>query len=234
MTFMKVAPPSIRMGLFFTPLDLILSSTGKLRLLRALHATRAPMSGREAASAAGIAVQPAQRALGQLVALGVVRRDDTRSQHLYTLNRESYVVQRSLGPLFEAEHARVAEVFRDLRRAVTPFETGARPRLEGMYLFGSAARGADRIGSDFDVAAITATARDVDRVHETLAEFAPEVYTRHGLRLSAVVLDLRKLRAMHAGGDALVAELLQDNRRITGKRLEQLIDGGTWKPKGRR
>jgi predicted nucleotidyltransferase len=172
--------------------------------------------------------------LGQLVGLGVVRRDDTRSQHLYTLNRENYLVQRSLGPLLEAEHDRVAEVFRDLRRAVTRFESGVRPRLQGLYLFGSAARGADRIGSDLDVAAITVTARDVDRVHEALAEFAPEVYTRYGLRLSAVVIDLKKLRTMHADGDALVAELLRDNRRITGKRLEQLIDGGTRKQKGHR
>lgn len=222
------------MGLLFTPLDLILASPGKLRLLRVLHQTHSPMSGREAASAAGISVQPAQRALGQLVALGVVRRDDTRSQHLYTLNRDSHLVQRAVSPMFEAEHARVAAVFRDLREAVAHFESGERPRLVGMYVFGSAARGADRIGSDLDVAAITATSRDVDRVHETLAEFAPEVYTRHGLRLYAVVIDLKKLRKMHADGDALVGELLRNNRRITGRRVEELIDGDSGKPEGRR
>jgi predicted nucleotidyltransferase len=222
------------MSLFFSPLDQILSSAGKVRLLRALHATRSPMSGREAASAARIAVQPAQRALADLVALGVVRRDDTRSQHLYTLNREHYLVQRSIVPLFQAEHERVDEVFRDLRQAVARFEKGARPRLEGLYLYGSAARGRDAIGSDFDVVAVAARAQDVDAVHEKLAEIAPEVYTRHGLRLSVVVIDLQKLRTMHAEGDPLTQELLRDNRRITGKRLEQLIDGGTGKSKGRR
>jgi predicted nucleotidyltransferase len=215
------------MGFFFTPLDLILSSSSKLRLLRALHATRSPMSGREAAAAAGVAVQPAQRALADLVKLGVVRRDDTRSQHLHTLNRDNVLVKDALGQLFQAEAARVGEVFRELAGTVRA------DTVEGMYLFGSAARGKDRVGSDFDVVAVVPTPADVDSVHETLAQSAGQLYTRHGLRLSVVVLDLPKLRTMHHDGDALVTELLRDNRRITGKRLEALLHGHTRKQKGR-
>jgi predicted nucleotidyltransferase len=217
------------MGFFFTPLDLILSSSSKLRLLRALHGTRSPMSGREAAAAAGVAVQPAQRALADLVAVGVVRRDDARSQHLYTLNRDNVLVQGALGQLFQAESARVGDVFRDLADTV-----GGRAgkAVEGLYLFGSAARGKDRVGSDFDVVAVVSTPRDVDAVHETLAQSADQLYTRYGLRLSVLVLDLPKLRTMHQDGAALVTELLRDNRRITGKRLEALLDGLTRKQKG--
>lgn len=222
------------MSILFEPLDRVLSSASKVRLLRVLYHTGAPLSGREAAASAGVGVNPAQRALAELVALGVVRREDASSQHLYTLNRGSFLVQRSLAPLFQGEEDRLAAVFGDLRDAVAAFETGARPRLEGMYVFGSAARGTDRIGSDFAVAAITPTVRDGNAVHETLTQFAPEVYNRYGLRLSVVVLDRKKLRSMHADGDALVAELLRDNRRITGKRLEQLTDGGAGKPKKRR
>lgn len=222
------------MSILFEPLDRVLSSATKVRLLRVLCRAGAPLSGREAAASAGVGVNPAQRALADLVALGVVRRVDASSQHLYTLNRDSFLVQRSLAPMFRGEEARLAAVFGDLRGAVAAFEHGARPRLDGMYVFGSAARGTDRAGSDFAVAAIAATPRDVNRVHETLAQFAPEVSSRYGLRLSAVVIDRKKLRTMHADGDALVAELLRDNRRITGKRLEQLTDGGAGNAKKRR
>lgn len=217
------------MGVFFTPLDLILSSSSKLRLLRALHGTRSPMSGREAAAAAGVAVQPAQRALADLVTVGVVRRDDTRSQHLYTLNRENVLVQGALGQLFQAEAARVGEVFRDLAGAVAGKEG---KRVQGLYLFGSAARGKDRVGSDFDLLAVVSAPQDVDAVHETLAQSSDQLCTRYGLRLSVLVLDLAKLRTMHQDGDALMAELLRDNRRITGKRLEALLHGHTRKQKG--
>lgn len=219
------------MGLFFTPLDLVLSSPAKVRLLRALQSTRAPLSGREAAEAAGISLRPAQRALADLVAAGVVRRDDTRSQHLYTLRRENEVVQRCILPLFQAEHERTDRVFRDLRRGLRRAD-GSSACVDGLYLFGSAARGKDGVRSDFDVLAVAATPGEVDAVHEKLAEFAPEVYTRHGLRLSVVVIDRERLRAMHAADDPLTRELLRDNRRITGERLERLIDGGTGKPKG--
>ena len=216
------------MGFFFTPLDLILSSSSKLRLLRALHCTRSPMSGRETASAAGVAVQPAQRALADLVTLGVVHRDETRSQHLYTLNRQNVLVQGALGQLFQAESARVEEVFRDLA-GVVGGKAGV--AVEGLYLFGSAARGSDRVGSDFDVVAVVAAPGDVDAVHETLARSADQLYTRYGLRLSVLVLDLAKLGKMHVDGEALIAELLRDNRRITGKRLEALLHGHTRKQK---
>lgn len=213
------------MGFFFTPLDLILSSSSKLKLLRVLHGSRSPMSGREAASAAGVAVQPAQRALADLVTVGVVRREDTRSQHRYTLNRENVLVQGALGQLFQAESARVGEVFHDVADAV------ADAPVEGVFLFGSAARGSDRVGSDFDVVAVVPSPRDVDAVHETLAQSTDQLYTRYGLRLSVVVLDLAKLRTMHKDGDALITELLRDNRRITGKRLEALLHGHARKQK---
>lgn len=215
------------MGFFFTPLDQIMSSAGKVRLLRALSATAAPVSGREAADAAGIAVQPAQRALAELVTMGVVRREQTRSQHLYTLNRENYLVQ-SITPLFRVEEERVARVFAELGRLGTQL----RSSIEGLYLYGSAARGEDRIGSDFDVLAVASSADDVNGVHEALAEHAEQLYTRHGLRLSAVVIDQDKLRTMHGDGDPLVRELSRDNRRITGKRLEQVIHGHERKKKG--
>ena len=187
------------------------------------------MSGREAAAVAGIALQPAQRALADLVTVGVVRRDDTRSQHLYTLNRDNVLVQGALGQLFQAEAARVGEVFRDLGGVVTG---KAGKAVEGLYLFGSAARGKDRVGSDFDVVAVVSAPKDVDGVHETLAQSSDQLYTRYGLRLSVLVLDLAKLRTMHQDGDALIAELLRDNRRITGKRLEALLHGHTRKQKG--
>ena len=207
------------MSLLFRPLDLALSSSSKVRVLRALHHAAGAVSGREAAALAGVGVHPAQRALFELVALGIVRQENARSQHLYTLNRENELVRRALAPVFKAEEARVAEVFDALRKAVTRFESGARPRLKGLYLFGSAARGRDVAGSDLDVLAVVAAPRDVDTVHENLAEHAPEVYSRYGLRLSALVLDLEKLRAMHANGDALTKGLLAENRRITGTRL---------------
>lgn len=231
-TYIDTALPArTTMGLFFTPLDLVLSSRSKLRLLRALHGMRSPVSGREVAAAAGVSVQPAQRALTQLVTIGIVRRDETRSQHLYTLNRASVLVQRAIEPLFRAEEERVGEVFRDLERTVAGQVGKA---LEGMYLFGSAARGSDRAASDFDVLAVTRTTRQMNGVNETLADAADQLYTRYGLRLSAVVIDRKKLRTMHAEGDALTRELLRDNRRITGKRLEEVLDGVARKQKGSR
>lgn len=64
------------------------------------------MSGREAASAAAIAVQPAPRDLASLVALGIVRRDDTRSQQLRS------VCSRKDPVSYQGSYYRVSEAVR--------------------------------------------------------------------------------------------------------------------------
>ena len=71
------------MSTFLTPLDHILTNRGKVRLLRALIPLSRPVSGREAAKLARLSQTPALRALNDLVALGILHRMETFSQHLY-------------------------------------------------------------------------------------------------------------------------------------------------------
>ncbi len=66
------------------PLDHAIGTRAKVRLLRALVPLDRPVSGREAARLAGVSRQ-AIRSLDELVAVGIVRRQETAGQHLYTL-----------------------------------------------------------------------------------------------------------------------------------------------------
>jgi Fic family protein len=80
------------MGMLLQPLNAVLSSQSKVRLLRALLPLEDGVSAREAARLAGIPSAPALRALADLVALGVLHRTELASQHLYRVNRENSIV----------------------------------------------------------------------------------------------------------------------------------------------
>ncbi len=211
------------MGIFYHPLDSALGTEAKVRILRILAQTRAPLSGREITSLGGIALLSGQRALRELVGLGLVAQEETRSQHLYTLNRNSELVQDAIEPLFAAEERRIGGVFEALRTVLPPGADGS-PAVEGAYLFGSAARGADTLASDFDLLAAVGRKDDVETVHQALSDASPSFFSRFGLRLSPVVMEISTLRRMHADGDPFPAAVVDEGRRILGPHLEELLE----------
>lgn len=209
------------MSIFLSPLDHVLTNRGKVRLLRALMPLSRPVSGREAAKLARLSQTPALRALEDLVTLGVLRRTETPSQHLYEVNRTHQLVREGLEPLFRAERERIGQVLDALRTLLSPDVD----RIASAAVFGSAARGTDRPGSDFDVLVVAKDDSDVELLHGRLADSIPRVEEEFGLELSPVVLPLIRFREMHRNGDPLVTDVLRDARLITGERPEALVHG---------
>ena len=209
------------MGIFLRPLDQILTNRGKVRLLRALMPLSRPVSGREAAKLARLSQTPALRALDDLVALGVLRRTETPSQHLYEVNRAHQLVREGLEPLFRAEQERIGRVLDVLRTVLEHSGNG----IALAAVFGSAARGEDDTESDFDVLVVANEESDVERLHDRMADAIPRLEEEFGLDLSPVVLPLARFREMYRSGDPLVSDVLRDARVILGNRPEALVDG---------
>lgn len=209
------------MSTFLTPLDHILTNRGKVRLLRALIPLSRPVSGREAAKLARLSQTPALRALNDLVALGVLHRMEMPSQHLYEVNRTHQLVRDGLEPLFRAERERISRVLDALRTELMQNAS----RIVSAVVFGSASRGEDQPGSDFDVLVITKDSADVEPLHGHLAESIPRIEAEFGLELSPVVLPLTKFRELHRHGEPLASDVLRDARLITGERPEALVHG---------
>lgn len=177
-----------------------------------------PVSGPEAAKLARLSQTRALRALDDLVALGVLRRTETPSQHLFEMNRTHQRVQEGLEPAFRAERERIGRVL-DVLRSVLEHAASAIALAAG---FGSAARGEDDTGSDFDVLVV---ARTVTRMWSGLTvgwDAIPRLEEEFGLDLSPVVLPLARFQEMHRSGDPLASDVLRDGRVIMGKRPDAL------------
>jgi predicted nucleotidyltransferase len=209
------------MGMLLQPLNAALSSQSKIRLLRVLLPLEDGVSAREAARLAGIPSAPALRALGDLVALGLLLRTELPTQHLYRVNRDNSLVPGGLEPLFQAERARLSQVFATLREA---FEAElADDTLRTLAIFGSAARGSDYPASDLDVLAVTREQEHVPRVHEKLVGLAPELERRFGLDLSPVVMAQHQFHRECSVGDSAMVGALHEARVIAGLPMERLL-----------
>jgi predicted nucleotidyltransferase len=200
------------------PLDAILGTRTKVRLLRALVPIDRPVSGREATRLAGVS-HYGIGSLDDLAALGIVRRDEGAGQHLYTFNR-----QHSLAPavlaLFDAERDRTARMFDRLASIVD--------RAGGVVaaaVFGSAARGEATPQSDLDLIVVAAEEEEVRDIGDALEEALPAFEAEFGERVSPVLVTLERFRRQHRDADPFIQDVLRDARRICGRFLDEVLHG---------
>lgn len=211
--------------MFFHPFDKVLASSVRVRVLRAvIHLNRA-VSGREASRLAGTSLPMTQRTLTELVDLGILLMEETPAQHLYWVNRENLLVSEGLTPLFEAEDRRSRAVFDEIQRILEPGREEGPAGVDTAILFGSAARGDDVPGSDFDLLVVTGDASGAERVHDLLSARAPDLRKRFGIVLSPVVLDRQTAQRQAGAGDGLIQDALRDGRLIFGRPLAEIADG---------
>jgi predicted nucleotidyltransferase len=210
------------MGMLLRPLDAILASPAKVRVLRALLAIgEGGVSGRKVGRLAGVEAPSAFKALADLSAMGVVHREHLESQHLYSVNEANPLVREGLRPLFDAEQRRVSAAFTWLRELLAGHvELGA---VRSVVLYGSAVRGDDRPGSDLDLLVVTTTQEAVAEVHRYVANQAPELEERFGLDLAPLVISHPRLREQLEAGDMVMAAAIREGRRVAGEPLDDLL-----------
>jgi predicted nucleotidyltransferase len=213
----RLAPWRPPAGPLRTPLSYVLGTPAKVAVLRLLAAGGDPMSQREAARRTGIQVRSAQRALDDLVAVGVITRFAGGREHLVRLNPEHRLATQ-LRLLFDAE----ADHFRGLREALHAVAAADRPAPAAVLLFGSAARGDDRLESDVDVLAVAGTAADTGPLLERFMAAAAGLRARFGAELRPVVLTLADLRRQWRRADSLPRHAAADAVLLYGRPLTEL------------
>lgn len=197
------------------PLDEILASRAKVRLLRSLHSADQPLSGRAAARATGLSHTAALRALDELYAQNVLSLAAGAGGMRFRLNHDHVLVSDGLVPLLMLEQAlddRLAEFI--LERA---------PGALSIVLFGSSALGDDSETSDLDVFVVVPDDTESEHVFEELA--GSEAGSRFGKRLGPVVWTVSRLRRAHRSGDRLLASILENGRVLAGDAPLAVVHG---------
>jgi hypothetical protein len=204
------------MSTLSTPLDDALASTSRVRLLRLFTSSTEPVSGREAGRRIRMAKRTTDLTLRNLLARGLVVREDTRAEALYRINRDHALVAMALIPLFAAEQRWTDALFHALRDLLSAAAVATNAEVVWAGIYGSIARGDEDSGSDADLAVITRTRDEARALHSAISDRALEFTVRFGRRLSPFVQPLAQIRRLAAAKDPLVTALATDARRLLG------------------
>jgi len=190
------------------PLNDLLGSQVRLRILRYLCTAGGEHSGREIARAIGMGETPTHRALKELSDTLIVLYRVAGRAYYYRLNERHALVERGLCPLFATE-----KVQREA--AVTELLAGMDVPLEAVLLYGSVARGEDDWRSDLDVLLVTATVDDANRATERIWQRDSDLLRRYGV-ISVRALSRDELVARVQCGEQWLLEALRDGVTIRG------------------
>ncbi|HEX2188112.1 MAG TPA: nucleotidyltransferase domain-containing protein [Longimicrobiaceae bacterium] len=184
-----------------------------MRVLRELfrHGGEMPASG--IAARVGLTAKHVRQVLGSLTGLAVVERVGQGRYASYRV-RPAHPLHPALDSVFRAEEERFEQVLETVRDAARR----AAPRAA--WLYGSAARGDDRPGSDVDVA-VVAEEEAVERVVAELRERLREPADALGVAYSVVGLTPADVLRLSAG-DPWWSGVRADALALVGPEPERL------------
>ena len=213
------------MGLLYDPLDEVLNSRAKVRVLRVLVTLGETVSGRQAARLARVPVKTALRALDDLVAMEVVRRQEASGQHLHQANRE-HVLWEGLRRLFDVEDERFTALLRHLRASLEALDQlKGKAAVISSVIFGSSARGDATPRSDLDLLVLVSDEDAADRARVLFSDLSPLLALRFGVHLSPVVLTAERFRERDAEGDPFTRAVTTDALPVFRSHPAELLNG---------
>ncbi|RJP60065.1 MAG: hypothetical protein C4543_05610 [Ignavibacteriales bacterium] len=196
--------------------DEVFRTWSNVAVLRALMDTNTGFSGNEVARTAGMNPRSAFRALTLLEELGIVNRQIGGRDHIFTLNREHYVVNEVLNQLFQKEMEFRNEIIKYLKSIL-------KKRVYSAVIFGSVARKEEKALSDLDICCVVNSQMDVLFVQETLEKKSRELYKKFGVKLAPVYFI--KAHFMKKKKTKLINDIVEEGILIAGKHPKGLING---------
>jgi predicted nucleotidyltransferase len=166
---------------FHEALDDVLSSRIKVRILRLFSRTKGSCSGREVARLIGYSHNPTIQALKELEAQGLLRRRSIGASYEYTLNEDHLLVSGVLMGAFDIERNALFEIVRI-------FEEQIGRDFEAAIIFGSVARGEERLDSDVDILIIIKDGSDLASVENKVSEATNLAMAASGNAVSPVLM----------------------------------------------
>jgi predicted nucleotidyltransferase len=206
---------------FAKPLDTILNTEVKTRILRFLCKTSAEWNGSQIAKEIGITPAATHAALNALYREGVLELRNMGKTHVYSLKRDSFLVANLLKPLFAKEDSILDTVMDMIKRKITSAKV--KKDIVSVVLFGSVKARQENPTSDIDIAVIIENASVKAAIENLFLEVDTRISREFGNTISPYVNTRVEFKAKHKQGLAVVKSILSSYKLIYGERLENLL-----------
>ena len=207
---------------FQQPLNRILNSEVKVRLLRFLCRKGGEWNGRRIAVELAVHPTTAHNALRELRQATILEFRKVGNSFVYSLRDEHDLVRECLRPLFQRE-ARVQERLRELLRQGV--DTKPRSAVVTAAIYGSVARRQERPTSDIDLLVLVRSNAVKPQVRQTLDRLAERVQRVFGNSLALYINTVREAQQKVRRGLPVFQNILKEHQVICGKPLEEVLHG---------
>ncbi|KAB0266853.1 nucleotidyltransferase domain-containing protein [Microvirga brassicacearum] len=202
------------------PLTSILGTEANVRLLRELSRYGGQLSAPSLVARTGLGRTSVWVALAALEEMRIVESAGSGRAVLYRI-RTDHPLHAPLDALFEAEEARFAAIREVVRSAAS--EGG--PSVFAVWIFGSVARGEDRLDSDLDIA-VVAQPSELARVVNAVRDALIGPGKRIGFTPSVVGIDPADAERLSRERDSWWTTVVADVIVLSGMHPEELIAPG--------
>jgi DNA-binding transcriptional ArsR family regulator len=203
---------------FHFPLTRLLGSEAAVRVLRELALHGDELTTTSLSRRVGITDQSVRNALAKLSDAGVLRRYGQGRAAAYQLDA-THPVARMLIALFQAEDQRVKTIHAMIRQAVEQLH----PRPLAVWMFGSAARREDGVGSDLDLLLIVNDPDLTDLLADAFREALAPLEEEHRLAISVVPLSAEDVVRLAENDDPFWRAVTRDAFSLHGPRPESMV-----------
>lgn len=198
-------------------LDEIFSRWSNVVVLRALNKFRLGISGREVARVAGITAKNCFIALNDLEDLGIVNRIRGGREHLFTLNRNHFIVCEGIIPLFEVESKFLETILSQIKKVL-------KDKVVSAYLFGSVARKEEDIQSDMDICLIYNNQHNKKIIESTILSLKVGLQKKFFVNIVPFLITEKEFIKRTKNNKPPVNEIIKDGMLIFGKSIEYILN----------
>jgi predicted nucleotidyltransferase len=198
-------------------LDEIFSRWSNVAVLRALNRYAVGISGREVAREAGIAVKNCFAALDDLENIGIVTRVRGGRDHIFSLNRNHFLVKEGVVPFFEIEGKFVETIFNDIRKKL-------KNKCRSVYVFGSVARKQENVRSDLDLCIIYDKVSQRKVIEATVSELNTELHKKYFVSVAPFFITVSEFIKRAKNNKPPVNDIINEGILILGNSINNLMN----------
>jgi len=203
------------------PLDKILNSEIKVRILRVFCRTAEEVSGRQIAKRVGVSPKAAHEALQDLLGEGLLLMRSVGKTYLFRLNEDLEIVRSVLRFLFVEEEGLKRKLFGAVSGAIK--QSPLKDDILSVAVFGSVHAETERSTSDVDLLVVVKAGEFKKKVENLFFEIDQRLSSRWGNLLSPYVSSLAEFKSKAKKKEGIVSQVLKSYRLIYGDRLEKLL-----------
>jgi len=203
------------------PLDNILNTEVKTKILRFLCRTGAEWNGSQIAKEIGITPAASHSALNELAKEGIVQMRNMGNTRIFTLNEENYIVSDLLKPLFLKEDKALNKIIGIVKRGLS--SSKFKGEILSVSLFGSVNLRQDHPTSDIDLAVIVSNAKVKSKIERLFEKIDKKISTKFGNTISPYINTGAEFKAKQKKNLEVVRNILKSNTLIYGERIGKIL-----------